>query len=229
MVKRKLRSKTLLITAVVVIFVLASLVTANAATQGNVVKFFMGGKEVEGDYNDYVDSEGFRHVTFSAVIPIEADNFAVVYDVDKPWGGNVRVITEEVDPEFIQKIRQYRDASDEFFKDLKVWYEENNIAKEDMEDPDSEFNKTYNSTEAVGRPCPEPEDFGLVFKDSEFCSYRFANGSDRLGGFLGGNFMDTDKPDGKPIKFGSGGEIEYNLEAGTKTFKETICYYVGNE
>lgn len=227
MTKHKRRLKPLIITAVIIIFTLISLFTVNAATEGGVVKFFMGGREIEGDYDDYVDHEGFRHITFSAVLPIDADNFAVIYDVDKPWGENVRVITEEADPEFIGKIRQYRDAEDKFFEDMKVWYKENNITKEDMEDPDSEFNKTFNSAEAVGRPCPEPEDFGLIFKNSEICSYRFVNCTNRLGGFLGGNFMRMGNAVGKPAKVGGGGEIKYDLENATKTFKETICYYVG--
>lgn len=229
MTKRKRRLKPLIIAAAVMIFMLALVVTVNAATEGGLVKFFMGGREIEGDYDDYVDHEGFRHITFSAVIPIDADNFAVVYDVDKPWGENVRVITEEADPEFIGNIRKFRDASDKFSRDLDAWYDEHNITQEDIRDLNSEFNKTFNSAEAVGRPCPDPEDFGLVFKDSELCSYRFVNGEVRSGGFLGGKFMDMGNASGKPTEVGKSGKIKYDPENGTKTFKETILFYVGKE
>ena len=193
MTKRKHKTKRLVAAAITVFTLLSVFTVANAATEGSVVRFFMGGREIEGDYGDHVDREGFRHITFNAVIPIDADNFAVIYDVDKPWGENVRVITEEADPEFVERLRLYHKGI---------------------------CDETY----------VKPEDFGLVFKDSEICSYRFESGTDRLGGFLGGNFLNAVKPpDGKVTKVGSGGEIEYDTENATKTFKETICYYVGKE
>ena len=228
MTKCKTRTKRLVAAAITVFTLLSVVTAANAATEGSVVKFFMEGREIEGDYNDYVDREGFRHIAFSAVLPIDTDNFAVIYDVDKPWGENVRVITEETDPEFIGKIRQYRDAGDKFSHDLDDWYDEHNITQEDIRDPNSEFNKTFNSAaEALGRPEPEPEDFGLVFKDSELCSYRFVNGEVRTGGYLGGAFM-RNSSDGKPTEVG-GEQIKYDTGNATKTFNEYIHYYVGKE
>lgn len=107
----KRKTKWLIVAAVITVFTLFSLLTvANAATEGSVVRFFMGGREIEGDYNDYVDREGFRHITFNAVIPIDADNFAVIYDVDRPWGENVRVITEEADPDLMERLRLYHEG-----------------------------------------------------------------------------------------------------------------------
>ena len=95
----------------ITIFTLISLfIVANAATDGNIVKFFLGGREINGDYNDYVDSKGYRHITFSAELLVDESNFAVIYDVDKPWGENVRVVTYETDPDFIEKLRLYHES-----------------------------------------------------------------------------------------------------------------------
>lgn len=228
--KRRFGLKPLIIAAAIAILSGVSLLSVSAAIQETTINFFMGGKEIEGEYYDYVDSKGFRHVTFGAVLPIDAENFAVVYDVDAPQGENVRVITEEADPDFIGKIRQFWDADKKFDEDLKVWYEEHNITQEDIRDPNSEFRKSdFSAAKALGYPEPKPEDFGLIFKDSEICTYRIEIGFSRCGGFLGGNFMHTNNPDGKPSKAGSGGEVKYDRENGTKTFKEEFYYYVGKE
>ena len=237
MTKRKRRLKPLIIAAAVMIFMLALVVTVNAATEGGLVKFFMGGKEIGGDYSDYVDHKGYRHISFAATLPIYEENFAIIFDVDAPREEAVRVITDDTDREFMDRIRQYRDAEEKFFKDLKAWYAENNITIEDRENPDSEFNKTPHSAEALlGRPFPEPEDFGLVFKESELCQYRLGyvtkvDGFDHKDGQFGGEFMQTGAAWGHP----SGSDDEhpnecyYDWENEIKTFRVSYFYYVGKE
>ena len=109
MTKRRKRTKRILVTALITVFALISLfAVANAATDGSIIKFIMGGREIEGDFNDYVDSKGYRHVTFKAVLPIDVEDYAIIYDTDAPWGEGVRVITDETDPDFMDKLRQYK-------------------------------------------------------------------------------------------------------------------------
>ncbi|MCH5195875.1 MAG: hypothetical protein J1F28_04130 [Oscillospiraceae bacterium] len=235
MTKRKFRLKPLIIAAVITILSLVSLFAVDAAMQGAVVKFFMGGEEIEGEYYDYVDSRGFRHIAFGAVLPIYETNFAIIYDVDAPMGENVRVITDETDPDFMDRLRQLKEAQEQYWDDLKAWYDEHNITQEDIRDPNSEFNKTYGSTKKLDRPYPEPEDFGLVFKESELCTFRLGYTSKtdfaHHDGTLGGEFMHTGAAEGHPS--GSGvdapNECRYDWENETKTYKETFYYYVGKE
>lgn len=237
MTKRKRRLKPLIIAAAVMIFMLALVVTVNAATEGGLVKFFMGGKEIEGDYIDYVDHKGYRHISFSATLPIYEENFAIIFDVDAPCEEAVRVITDDTDREFMDRIRQYREAEEKFFKDLKAWYAENNITKEDREDPEKPRIFEIQPAEALlGRPFPEPEDFGLVFKESELCEYRlgyitYGDGFDLKEGEFGGEFMLTGAAWGHP----SGSDDEYpnecyyDWENEIKTFRISYFYYVGKE
>ena len=239
MTKRKRRLKPLIITAAVMIFMLALVVTVNAATEGGLVKFFMGGEEIGGDYIDYVDHKGYRHISFAATLPIYEENFAIIFDVDAPREEAVRVITDDTDREFMDRIRQYRDAEKKFFKDLKAWYEENNITKEDRENPDSEFHKTFSDTSAealLGRPSPEPEDFGLVFKENELCTYRVGyitkgDGFDLTDGEFGGEFMHTgvaaEHPRGSDDEYPN--ECYYDWDNEIKTFRVSYFYYVGKE
>lgn len=189
--KRKFKAKRILVTALISVVSIFLLLTAvNAATEGGVIKFIMGGKELEGDYNDYVDGKGFRHISFSAVLPIDENNFAVIYDVDKPWGENVRVITEETDPEFMERLRLY--------------------LIEHIHDPDT-----------------APEDFGMVFKDNELCTYHWSfDLSSHWGGF-GGNFLSEGNALNGPS--GHSEEFEYDHENGTKNYRVKFIYYVGKE
>lgn len=220
MTKRKFRSKNLVIAAVITIISMVSLFTvANAVTQGAVVKFFMGGEEVEGEYYDYVDNDGFRHISFGAVLPIYEENFAIIYDVDAPQGENVHVITDETNPDFMEKLRLYREAGDKVMAAAHEAAEQTGIT-----DQSGNFKM------------PDPEDFGLVFKDSELCVFRlgFVTASDfsLYDGELGGKFMYTGAAAKKPS--GSGGKdapnvCDYDWENETKTFKHTFYYYAGEE
>ena len=87
------RLKPVLIAAAIAGTAAASLVTVNAATDGALIKFVLGGEELCGYYNSYVDSEGYRHIKFSAEMPIDADNYAIITDVDAA-SDNVRVLTD---------------------------------------------------------------------------------------------------------------------------------------
>lgn len=195
MTKRRFRLKPLIIVAVITTFLTVSLFAVDAAMQGAVVRFFMGGEELDGEYYDYVDSDGFRRISFSAVLPIDEDNYAIIYDVDAPQGENMRIITDETDPDFMEKLRNYRDAN----TGLGRWEE------------------------------VDAADFGLVFKDSELCTYSLTYQSGSFGGTKGGNFMCTHTETGKGKPSGYSVEYTYDKLNGTKTRKETFYYYVGKE
>lgn len=181
MTRRKFRLKPLIIAAVIIILSAVSLLTVNAATQGEWVRFFLRGEEIEGEYHDYVDKDGYRQISFSAVLPIDAENFAVIYDVDAPQGENVRVITDETDPDFMDKLRLYKAA------DFNVEEAARNAAERPPEDRFDKYTP------------PMPEDFGLVFKDSEICTYQlfFEENSEYYSQILDGKFMHTGAAEGK--------------------------------
>lgn len=220
MTRRKFRFKRLIIAVAVTIISMVSLFTVvYAATQGAVIKFFMGGEEIEGEYYDYVDDKGFQHVSFGAVLPIYEENFAIIYDVDAPQGENVRVITDETDAVFMENLCLYKKALDEVREAANKAVEETGIA-----DQSGKFTT------------PDPEDFGLVFKDSELCVFRlgFVTKSDfnLCDGTLGGKFMYTGAAAEMPS--GSGGKdapnvCDYDWESETKTYKHTFYYYVGKD
>ena len=189
--KRKFRLKPLIITAVIAIFSGVSLLSVSAAIQENTFNFTIGGSEVEGNFNDYVDSKGYRRVSFEAVLPIDAENYAIIYDVDAPQGENVRVITDDTDTDFMERLRHYI-----------------------ME---SRQNSNFEDVQA--------EDFGLVFKNSEYCLFSWKFGSSGGSGGFGGKFMDTEiiKPNGFHEEF------DYDYENGTKKLKQSFFYYVGKD
>ena len=211
MTRHRFRLKPLLI-AVILIFSLSLLTAAYAATNGRLVSFFLGDKEIEGEYHDYVDKDGYRQISFTADLPIDAENFAVIYDVDAPLGENVRVITDETDPDFMDKLRRYKEA------DFNV----GEAAEKAALRPGEGRITTYTP--------PDHEDFGLVFKDSEICTYQlyFEENSEYYSQILDGKFMHTGAAEGKPSGF-ERSYSHYDRENGTRTFKVTFYYYVVKE
>lgn len=219
MTKRKFRFKPLVIAAVITLFSTASLVIVNASMKGGGVNFRMGGEEIEGEFNDYVDGDGYRHVSFSAVLPIYEANFAIIYDVDAPQGENVRVITDETDPEFMDKLRRYREAIEA--TSGKLVY---NTSGEGFS----------GRLETVDLP-PKPEDFGLVFKDSEICTFSLGyigeiyTEFNTFSGELGGEFMHTGAAYGKPAGTDEINGCSYDWENEIKTYTNSFYYYVGKD
>lgn len=245
MTKRRFYLKPLVIAAAIVAFSALTLVSVNAAMQGGIVKFFMGGKEVEGEFYDYVDGDGFRRISFGAVMPLYEQNYAIIYDVDAPHEEAVRVITDDTDREFMDKLRSLKEARDNYRDEHDAWLETNGLTNDDLLDPNSKYNADpdfYNSTKPVD---PEPEDFGLVFKDSELCVYHLGyltqyGGFSLFSGTLGGNFMHTGTAYGHPSARGSNvfedfGEEKdesaglFDYENETQTYKYQIYYYVGKQ
>lgn len=203
--KRKFRFKPLIVAAVIAIFSGVSLLSASAAIQTYTVDLFMGGREIEGEYSDYVDGKGFRHITFSAVLPMDEENYAIIYDIDAPEGENVRVLTDEQYRDLMEKIRMYHEANNDHFR------------------------------EYGDHPCQHDgiafEDFGIVLKDSEYCSYEWMERTDEYvqggGGGFGGEFLHT----GAALKGPSENRehYDYDYENNTKTLTMTFYYYVGKE
>ena len=192
--KRKFRLKPLIIAAVIAILSGVSLLSASAAIQANIVNFFMGGEELEGEYSDYVDGKGYRHITFSAVLPMDEENYAIIYDVEAPQGENVRVITDETDPGFMERLRRWRSYL---------------------------YSPEVNAIEC------EPDDFGLVLKESELCEYELTERTDGYvhggGGMFGGEFRALRKDSEITERY------RYDYENNTKTLTVTFYYYVGKE
>ncbi len=247
MTKRKFRLKPLVISAAVVIVSMVSLFTVNAATKGAIVNFFMGGEEIEGEYYDYVDKDGFRCVSFGAVLPLYENKYAIIYDVDAPQGENVRMLTPESDPEFFENLGLYREAEDKSIEKSKAVWAKIRAWKGKFDDRDSYvLDAVKQEAIEAGIIDPselpekvEPEDYGLVFKDSEICfwTYGFTDKDDLsnfdfgAGGTFGGEFMHTgaakDKPAGSGVK--EPNERHFDYENGTQTINETFYYYVGKE
>ena len=204
--KRKFRLKPLIIAAVIAILSGVSLMSACAAVQETMmVMFFMGGEEFKGGYSDYVDGRGYRHITFSTVLPMDEENFAVIIDVDAPQGENVRVLTDEPYRDLMEKIRMYHEANNDHFREY--------------------------GTHQCQHDGIAFEDFGIVLKDSEFCEYEWSERTDEYvqvgGGSFGGKVSRTGAAAMK--KSSSGGQYDYDYENNTKTFTVKYNYYVGKE
>ncbi len=200
------------------------LVVGNAAPEPTIVKFTMCGEEIEGEYRDYVDSKGFRQISFSAVMPMDDRNFAIIFDVDAPRGENVRVITNDMDPDFIENLYLFKEAEE------KAW--------ETAEKTITVTEDGVRIEESDNYPETDPEDFGLFFKDSEICIVRLSYIDEETGNLvshdlsIGGNFMHMGAADDKPS--GCGGKdhpniCHYDLENRIMTWKNTLHYYVGKD
>lgn len=205
-VKRKPRSKPLLIAAAVCIASAVTLLTVNAATRGAVFDFFTGGEKIEGEYYDYVDRKGLRHISFEATVPLYEDNYAIIYDVSAPREEAVRVITEDTDPKFMEKLRKYTEA-------VWAYYD----AHEYTQDPEDDF--------------PDSTEFGLVFKDSEMCMYNVAfppNHPISSGewGSVGGKFMNSGSGHPSAVIHQN---VVIDRENETKLFREAFYYYAGKD
>lgn len=242
--KRKIKIKPLIIAAAVVAAMTATLFTVNASMEGNLVKFLIGGQEVEGGYRDYVDHDGYRHVSFEATLPLYEENFAVIYDVDAPTQEEaVRVITNDTDPDFIDRLHQYLAACDEASEvSREMWAKIYAWKGRDMRDDEADERDRVRQEaleagvfkEEEWTKQPAPEDFGLVFKSSELCQYSIiylVDGIPNGGGegSLGGEFMFTGEAEGHPSAGGHDGDgfnIDYENETITMTF--SFYYYVGN-
>ena len=202
--KRKIRLKPLIIAAVIAVLSGVSLMSACAAIQETMVRFFMGGKEIEGGYSDYVDGRGYRHITFSTVLPMDEENFAVIIDVDAPQGENVRVLTDEPYRDLMEKIRMCHEANADHWR------------------------------EYGDHPCQHDgfavEDF-VGLKDSEFCEYEWSERTDEYvqsgGGCFGGKVSRTGAAMKKSSEYSA--HYDYDHENNTKTLTVTFYYYVGNE
>ncbi len=245
MTKRKFRLKPLVISAAVVIISTVSLFTVNAATKGAIVNFIMGGEEIEGEYYDYVDKDGFRRVSFGAVMPLYEEKFAIIYDVDAPQGENVRVLAPETDPEFFENLGLYLEAQDKAIEKSKAVWAKIRAWKGEIEKNGDAMDAAKQEAIEAGiidpselPELPKPEDYGFVFKDSELCSwsYGFIDKDDPShfsfhDGYFGGEFMRTGAADGKPHGCGDeeSGGCHYDYENGTKTYKGSFYYYVGKE
>ena len=219
MTKHKFRLKPLLIIAITILSL--SLITAAAAytvTQGGLVRFFMGGKEIEGEYYDYVDKDGFRHISFGAEMPLFARNYAIIYDVDAPQEERVRVITAETDPDFFERLILLSKARDKVGESVEPSTEDPGAAQ-------LSENLKY----------PMPADFGLALKDSELGVYSLEYVKESgvtvyCSGMLGGRFMSSGAAYGKPSGTEAGGdEHSLDFENETQSCKYSIYYYVGKE
>lgn len=250
MTKRPRKLKPLIIAALITIISTLSLLTVNAAMQGAVVKFILGGENVEGEFYDYVDSDGFRRVSFGAVLPLYETRYAFIFDADAPKGENVRVLTPDTDPEFFEKLRLFLEAKervDEKFnaerdaqhKAVREW---KGISESDWDDLDGEIKAAaVDEAEKAGIVEPldstwswyiYPEDYGLVFKDNELCAWTYGhidreNHSDyrMTDGEFGGKFMETGAAENMPQ--GGSNELHHDYENETTTFKHTFYWYVG--
>jgi len=219
MPKHILRLKPLVVAAVIIIISAVSLLmVVNAAPQEVIVNFTMGGEEFEGKYYDYVDNGGVRHIYFTADgLPMDEPDIALVYDIDAPQGENVRVLTDDTDPDFFENVRSYIAA------DKKAW-----------EEADKEVTVTEDGVTVY--TCDvytiDPEEFGLVFKDNEYCDVHLEYDETNRHEQFGGLFIDKCEDEGKPANSNDPdhpGGLRYDLENETYSILNSFCYYVGKE
>lgn len=233
MPKRKIKFKPLIIAAVIAVASLASLITVNAATKGDLVEFVIKGEETEGECLDYVDRKGFRHVSFNTVIPFGVEFYATIYDVDAPKGEALRIITYDTDPEFLDNLQKYLAARDAWFDKEKELMSEENAVPQDGEL--SGFDATTHVWGADPKNAPKLEDFGIVLKTSEICHYKhvtYGENGDYFGGgggSLGGDFLTSGEAGHHPS--GRGGNGRNTIDYENKTFEDgmSFYYYVGKE
>jgi len=93
-------------------------------------------------------------------MPTDDENFAIICDVDAPRGENVRVITNDMDPDFIENLHLYHKAEEKAWETAK----KTTAVTEDG----------VVVSESVNFPEVNPEDFGIVLKDSEICKVRLS-------------------------------------------------------
>ena len=124
--RRIKKFRPLFIAAIALISVLSVFITVSAVLKGEPINFLMGGKNVEGEFYDQINKEGYRNISFRAEIPIDANNFAVIFDIAAKEGENVKVITDETDLEFMNKLRKRMNI----IKDYKI---DDNIQLKDSE------------------------------------------------------------------------------------------------
>ncbi|MDE6733153.1 MAG: hypothetical protein K2J77_09800, partial [Oscillospiraceae bacterium] len=210
--KRKIRIKPLIIAAAAVVASMATLFTVNASTGGELVRFFIGGKEIEGGYQDYIDDDGYRHMAFDAIVPVEALNYAVIFDSDvADFEEAVRVVTDESDPELFENLRQYSAAQDEIIREREALMEAG-VDKAELPE------------------LPSPTEFGIVFKDSELCYWNFYEvledgNTHGYGGCIAGSFMETGAAEDH--RRGTKASEHQNYDSDTKRFHLELYYYVG--
>ncbi|MDE6733816.1 MAG: hypothetical protein K2J77_13195 [Oscillospiraceae bacterium] len=249
--RRKRYFKPLMIAAAAVVASVIMVLTVNASTGGMIVNFQMGGKEIEGNYRDYVDHDGYRNVSFKATIPFSEEYYVVIFDVEGTTEEDaVRVITSDTDPDYIDGLRQYRAAKDKASDDAKELWDRIYAWKgRNMHDDDT-FERDRVKQEALEAGVftadewpkrPKPEDYGIVLKDNELLCYNvnFYYDSEYRGsggsGYLGGEFMFLGEADEHPSGCGprregdddDDGTIDY--ENGTLTRKFSFFYYVGKK
>lgn len=206
MTKRKIRIKPLIIAAAAVAAMTATLFTVNAASGGNLVKFLFNGEEYNGDTYDYVDEDGVRHLTFDSIVPIEAETYAVIFDADEPDQEKaVRVLTEESDPDFFEKLRAH------YEKNRQIREERNALMESGVsEDELPEF--------------LDIEDYGIVLKDREICAYDMKLQDENR--YHCGAFIATKSAEDWRIGVSSSGH--FNYDNGTKTIHWEITFDNGN-
>lgn len=244
--KRRSIKKPLIIAAAAVVASAATLFTVNASMEGNLVRFFINGEEVEGEHRDYVDHDGYRHVTFEAVVPLELTNYAVIVDVDNPEEF-VRVFTEDTDPEFLDSIRQYLEASTEWSRKSWELYKEacawKGVEWESVRQKMGVLDQIYEEAVAAGaldpadRPIyPTPEDFGIYLTDTQELLWEFywteteSNGvvmcHGEGGGYSGKFKYNRFVPEAKKYTACMGTKNR-DYENNTKTLVLTYVFYVG--
>lgn len=217
--KRRVKFKPLIVAGAALALSAGTFFTVNAAMKGAVVDFFMGKEKHEGDYIDYVDGNGYRHISFRTTLPLFEQNYMVIIDVDKQGADAVTFFTKDDNPEYFGRLEEYDKALKEHNASLPFTNEEEGIKMSD--------------------DCPQPKDFGLVFKDSEICFYSIgflAEDDFDLGdGYLGGNFMFIGEAGKHPSGAGGDpdtelpGDWHYDWENETQQANFQLFYYVGKE
>lgn len=215
--KKRKSVKLILVAAVIAAASAATIISGNASG-GKFFTLTLFGEEVEGEYRDYVDHDGYRHVTYEVVVPIDLENYALLIDVDEPDPEKaVQVFTEETHPEIFAKIEECEVAYD------KAYNARRELKKAGV--PDEELPEVRN--DLLG------DNYGIELTDSQYFSltwsgsYTDENGMKWNLGFghnFGGEFLNVKGKDHEARTFFNDNR---NEEEGTKSIGLEFIYYVG--
>lgn len=103
------KTKKIFIPVIIVFALIAVLAVcftpkASAELSGEMITLNIRGHEIEGEYIDVVDDSGNRHIELRSDVPVEIARYAVIINVDAPFGDNITIIDDDETLETIGKF-----------------------------------------------------------------------------------------------------------------------------
>lgn len=110
---------------------------ASAELSGEMITLNIRGQEIEGEYIDVVDDSGNRHIELRSDVPVEIARYAVIVNVDAPFGDNITIVDDDETLGKISNLDVDEDWECTFeVADNEVYYYEINSIAPSKIDPD---------------------------------------------------------------------------------------------